>query len=727
MFINNITLKDFRIYQGVRELNFSKNSKKNVFIVSGNNGFGKTTLLNSLIWCLYGKLMVDVDDKFRRDVYEAGGYKKFATSNLNVEKRIKLNKFKKTIDIENIETIKKTNQKEYDQIIKKWDKLATYSVSIVLSDVHIPSAPCKNVEITRTFNVEKGEDKLTILIDGHDNELTREVGQEIFISDFILPREVAKFFFFDAEKIVSLAEMKSIEDKRNLSKAYSEVLGIKKYEDLKTNLEDMRIRFRRNSASEKDKEKFKELQKEINRFRELIQENENQIKNLQEEKNLKRKASEQYQEKLIREGNAMTVQELNKLKKLKAEISLNSDALKGRLKELLDLAPFAIAGSKLAETRNQMLREAENSQQALNPELIKKKISKIQKDFLEASKKLKISEDTSKKLSASVKDVILKHFDNPGNKKKYKVLLGFSDAEQNELEAIYNNLKFSFNETFKTLIEEYKNNRIAFNKVVRKLSNAESKENDLLVQKIREQKDSLDRRIEEIDKKVMELSQEIGGLQREITIKSKIASELAKKIELELSDQAKDETAQRLIKELNEFIKKLKSDKKTSLESKIRKELNALMHKRNFISKVDVEIAGDIIDIHLHDSKGNYIDKETLSKGEQQLYATALLKSLVDESNIDFPVFIDSPLQKFDKKHSKNIICEFYPKISDQVVLFPLLEKELTESEFASLLPKVNKAYLINNLEEYASEFLEIEPEKLFTQSRKLYEDVYAH
>lgn len=695
MFINKIAIQDFRIYQGLQELNFSKNSKKNVFIISGDNGFGKTTLLNSLVWCLYGKLMVDVDDKFRKDIYEVGGYKKFAASNLNK--------------------------------LAKASGTTKYQVSLTFSDIHITSLPCKNVNVIRTFDIGKGVDDLEILIDGMENELTREVGPEIFINDFILPKEVAKFFFFDAEKIVSLAEMKSMDEKRNLSKAYSEVLGIKKYEDLKTNLEDMRIRFRRNSATEKDKEKFRELQKKVNQFRELIEEYENQINDLQEEKILKKNASEQYQEKLIREGNAMTVQELNDLKRLKTKISSDADAFKSKLKDLLDLAPFAIAGNKLIETKSQMLNEIENSQLALNPELLKNKINNIQKELLEESKKLSLSSGTSKKLASSIKNMILKHFDNSVNNEEYKVLLGFSESEQNEFEAIYNNLKYSFSETFKKLIDDYKNNRIAFNKVVRKLSYAETKENDLLVKKIREQKNSLERRIDEIDKKVIELSQEIGGFQREITIKSKVTSELSKKIELEESDLAKDKTAQRVITELDEFIKELKIDKKAFLEAKIREELNSLMHKKNFISKVDVEIGSDIIDIHLYDGKANYVDKEMLSKGEQQLYATALLKSLVDESNIDFPVFIDSPLQKFDKKHSKNIIGEFYPKISDQVVLFPLLEKELTETEFNTLLPKINKAYLIRNVEEYTSEFFEVDPNKLFIESKKLYEDVYTH
>lgn len=688
MFINKIILEDFRIYHQLQELNFVKNSKKNVFILSGNNGFGKTTLLNSLVWCLYGKLMVDVDDKFRKEIYEAGGYKKFATNNLNKLARL--------------------------------SGKISYRVSLTLSDIFIPSLPCKEVKIARVFDIENGEEQVEILVDGMENELTREVGQEIFISDFILPKEIAKFFFFDAEKIISLAEIKSTDDKCNLSRAYSEVLGIKKYEDLKINLEDLRIRFRRNSVSEKDKEKFEELQKEITQFRNLIKEYESQISILQEEKASKRHASEQYQEKLIREGNSITVEELSDLKKFKTKLADDADAIKTKLKELLDLAPFAIAGNILVEVKNQMLDEIENAQQSIDPELIKKKATKIQKDFTQVAKKFNINHGTLKKLNVAIEQAVFKQFDTTNKDKIFKVLFDFSDSEKNEFNAIYNNLKYSFSEVFKNLVAEYKNNRIAFNKVVRKLSNAETKENDLLIKEIRQQKTLLDKRIEEIDKRIIELSQEIGGLHREITIKSKVAAELSKKIELEKTDQVKDETAQRLITELDEFIRKLKLEKKASLEQRIKNELNSLMHKRNFISRVEVEIGSDIIDINLYDKKGEYIFKETLSKGEQQLYATALLKSLVDESNINFPVFIDSPLQKFDKKHSKNIICEFYPKISEQVVLFPLLEKELTETEYNTLLPKLSKAFLINNVEEYCSELMEECPLKFFSTYTKL-------
>ena len=125
--------------------------------------------------------------------------------------------------------------------------------------------------------------------------------------------------------------------------------------------------------------------------------------------------------------------------------------------------------------------------------------------------------------------------------------------------------------------------------------------------------------------------------------------------------------------------------------------MNALMHKENFIGSVKVHITDEAMDIDLLSPSGDVIRKDSLSKGEQQLYATSLLKALVDESGLSFPVFIDSPLQKFDKSHSNKIITEFYPTISKQVVLFPLLHKELTESELEIMKPLVNASYLIKN------------------------------
>lgn len=161
--------------------------------------------------------------------------------------------------------------------------------------------------------------------------------------------------------------------------------------------------------------------------------------------------------------------------------------------------------------------------------------------------------------------------------------------------------------------------------------------------------------------------------------------------------QKKDKLAATLSSELNNFLVELRQEKKASLEERIKRILNTLMHKDDFIHKVVINIIDDYMDIELYAPNGTIINKDVLSKGEKQLYATSILKALVEESGIEFPVFIDSPLQKFDKSHAAKIITEFYPSISSQVILFPLLYKELTPEELDLMKPLVNTSYLILN------------------------------
>jgi DNA sulfur modification protein DndD len=53
------------------------------------------------------------------------------------------------------------------------------------------------------------------------------------------------------------------------------------------------------------------------------------------------------------------------------------------------------------------------------------------------------------------------------------------------------------------------------------------------------------------------------------------------------------------------------------------------------------------------------------------------------------------------------------------VVIFPLINKELTADEFKLLQPKVCKSFLINNLTTDESEFIPIDPSKFL--------DTYNH
>jgi len=686
MQINSVKINNFRIYSGLNEVIFKKSaSSRNISIIAGHNGFGKTTFLHALVWCFYGRFIGEVDEKYKKEIYESGGYKKYAILNLNREIR---------------------NRPEDDQ---------TYFVEVELTDVQIPTVPCNKLLIKRAYNLITENESVSILIDGFENELTKEVGPEIFINDFILPREIAKFFFFDAERIVSLSEIKTLTEKRGLSKAYSEVLGINKYENLKKNLEVLRIKLRKKSASIEEREKLETIQNELIEIEKLVNYNNDKIGELKAEIEMNQLLSEQYQEKLIREGNSISVEELISLKKLRDKLKENNIEIKSRLKDLLELAPFAIAGKKLEETSQQISKEFKNNQKKVDNDYIGDKLKTIRNQIKNSLEQRDFPIGIKNDFNTIINDIFNNNYEYEITQTLDKVLLDLTDKEYNEFKALYDNIKHSFNLTFRQIVKEEKNNKIFLAKTLRTISAAESKDSDIISKKFKLEKSKIDKKLTTLNFAVNKTYEELGRLQQIYATKSKLVAELSKTVSLDEIDNKKDEVVARLISELIEFIYKYKLNKKISLKQRILSGLKNLMHKKDFIADVDIYIGEDIFEINLIDKNGNLIEKETLSKGEQQLYATALLKSLVDESEIKFPIFIDSPLQKFDKKHSKNIMQEFYPSISKQVILLPLLEKELTEKEYNILFPNINQTFILKNIGEKSS-INECNPRELFNE-----------
>lgn len=698
MYIKEIEFSNFRIYKNQHKLFFSPEKNKNVFIIAGNNGYGKTTFLTALVWCLYGKYMKDVDEVYKSQINEIGGYPKFLQSCLN-----------------------RLAYKESDR---------EFHVSITFADIDVPSMPCNEIKVVRQGLYNRGVDEIKIFIDGHENELTKEVGNDLFIQDFILPKEVAKFFFFDSEKIVALAESKSITAKRQLSKAYSEVLGIQKYVNLKKNLQDLTFRFQKDSAKPADKKRFELLSRELKDLEESNIQLTINLEQKEEEKIQFKKQSESLQEKLIREGSALSIDEINNLKIDKNKLEKQLEELKQAFKSILDFAPFAIAGKLLSELKNQLQKENEQSLSNQQQQILNKKGEQLLKAFknIKPTESLKINKNAidfyQKEIEKLVGKFLVKDIKAP-TKNSIDTLHNFSEEEYHEFNALFLQLKTSYANRVKDISSSLAKTRLKFSRISTKLSNAESKETDGIIAKYREEKVDIDKNITALEEGIKELNQQLGAIQVQINSKRKVVDELRKKVTIQERFVGKDELARRLIKELEIFIVKIKQEKKAALEKKILLGLKTLMHKKDFINQVLVEVGEDIIDILLIDFRGEEIDKDTLSKGEQQLYATSILRALVEESNIEFPIFIDSPLQKFDARHAKNIISDFYPAISKQVVLFPLLEKEMTKEEYVLLEDKVKSAFIISNDEQDLSYFTPVNPLNLFEAAKKLQVNVF--
>lgn len=705
MYIKEIELNNFRIYRGKNVISLLPSDDKNVIVVSGKNGFGKTTFLMSLVWCLYGKQMEKVDDLYRKEIYEKGNYTKYISESLNRK-------------------AKEEGENEF-------------SVSVTFSDVKIPDITCSEVTIKRTYNViTSTSDKVEVLIDGYQNELIEDLsknnqhGEEIFIRDFILPIEIAKFFFFDAEKIVSLAEINSTQQRQQLSKAYSEVLGIQKYEDLKANLEEKQDDYRRRSAKPEEKKELNQLHTDIENAQITIKDIYSQIDDIKEKRNTLEKEAEEIQRKLIREGDKMSLEELNELKA--EQSSLNEEILikQEGLKELFDIIPFALAGDTMANVLEQLNNEELLSEQKYKQEDVSEKINRIQADLENAKSKSDLCFDPNTVkiknfYEEQIKVLIKKYFysDIVEFPKSFKVLHDFSSNQINEFSQLVNTIRHSFKDKFSQLNIEYSYIKNQLDAINRKLRDAENNAEDEYISSLRDKKDFIANSIIRYDNEVDALNRKIGELSNGLKAYKQRQDILRKKIDESSVYSQKERKTKQLIIRLQNFIAQFKDEKKKSLEVKMLQSLNILMHKKGFIKHVDVDInaTGDDIDIVLYNRNNKVIDKSSLSMGERQMYASALLSSLVDESEIEFPVFIDSPMQKFDEQHAENIIKHFYPNVSKQVVIFPLINKELTEKEYYMLEPKVCRAYLIDNTSTDSSTFIETSPEQFIKTYNQKY------
>lgn len=689
MIIKSIELNNFRIYHGVNKIDLTPSGERNIIIVSGNNGYGKTTFLMSLVWCLYGKSMEKVDELYKKEIDEKGSYNKYIGNSLNS--------------------------------VAAQDGETRFSVAVTFTDVEIPNTTCTEITLIRSYDrATSTSDELTILIDGKESDLFNDKEEEeMFIRDYILPIEIAKFFFFDAEKIVSFAQVNTPKQRAELSQAYSQVLGIQKYADLKGELEKIQDDYRKEAAQPKDKKEFNDLLATITTDEDYISYCEKQISEHQERVSLLKYECNELQEKLIREGDLMSIEKLNELKekqeKLQNEVS---DAQEG-LKDLYNYIPFGLAGNLLSLLSGQLKEEKAYKQNKLQLEGVEEKTDNILNDLDKARSNFNGHIDIKIRdfYESEIKKLILRHFYSDFDIEKFKsfqMLHDFTDIQYDDFLALVSKIKES-QLSFETLYTKYSKAKAELYSIERKIREAEKNAESDYIQSLRRKKITKEGNITIIQEEMARLNVQIEQKRGDIKAARQKKEILSKMIDVSDKNKAVDDEASILIHTIQKFLLRFKDEKRKALEKRLHDKLTSFLHKKDLVNNVVVDIQGngEDVDINLYDVNKRKIDKGILSMGERQMFASALLGALVEETGLDFPVFIDSPMQKFDINHSQNILTKFYPNVSKQVILFPLLMKELTEDEYALIEQYVNKTYLIRN-EKSGSYFYEVEPSELF-------------
>ncbi|EIU3500102.1 DNA sulfur modification protein DndD [Pseudomonas aeruginosa] len=141
---------------------------------------------------------------------------------------------------------------------------------------------------------------------------------------------------------------------------------------------------------------------------------------------------------------------------------------------------------------------------------------------------------------------------------------------------------------------------------------------------------------------------------------------------------------------LGVFRDRLLASKAQWLSDMITTEFKQLLRKRNLIARVMVE--PETYAVSIEDVNGHSLPMERLSAGERQILAIAVLSALIRERKGRFPVVVDTPLARLDRKHREALIHNFFAKISHQVLVLST-DEEVEGSVYTALEEHLNREY----------------------------------
>lgn len=90
------------------------------------------------------------------------------------------------------------------------------------------------------------------------------------------------------------------------------------------------------------------------------------------------------------------------------------------------------------------------------------------------------------------------------------------------------------------------------------------------------------------------------------------------------------------------------------------------------------------------------IDLSRLSKGERQIFILSLYWAIIKISGQDIPFIIDTPYARIDAGHRKEISEKFFPNISKQVIILST-DEEINEEYYEIIKPYISKEFLLIN------------------------------
>ncbi len=602
--ISSITLTNYRQFKGTQTLNFSFDKKKNVIVILGGNGAGKSNILNALTWCFYG---VEVHkDETAQD-----------TDGMPI------------INVTELEALK-PNQSTYAEVLIN-----------VKTDFGFWTIK-RHIKGGKTALGEMYFDPPELMViypvGGQDKVVKGEETQKLINN--LLPGALRSFFFIDGEQ---LREFFKFSSPKEVATAIDNVSQLDLMFKAAENLNKYEKQLRRDIK--KTTPKLETVQLEIEGLQKSIEKKESSVKEVKA--GIEKDTFELgHVEKYLREHNVTTVAALQRErdtlnKDVKTLEKYLHDEELDRNEYLVAIAPFIFLKEEI-EAAYQLIQYRVDKGEL--PPRIKETFVR---ELIERGRCICGNElvgEPKRELETYSTKLVLSELSEVSISGKTTIETILSDIEE------FPNRIDRFNEKIEQFKDQYDEKK-------RRLDHISEKLKDQNIDEIRcyeERREQLTDTIKQGERQLRSYKRDIEdlritlddkrGQERKELLKDKKNIQLRNK--LELVDNALTTLAE------TEYIVKAKI--RSQVERSTKENFQTLIRKKTAFTDVQIDENFNVKIIHTH----GYNAINDLSAGEYMILGLSFMSALMTISGFHAPVIIDTPLGKIDSEHREYITTE---------------------------------------------------------------------
>ena len=648
MILTKLALHNFGIYGGKHEIDLTVQKDKPIILVGALNGSGKTTLLESIQFALFGK-----NAKF-----------------IPKTKTAYLDFLKDSINRNNLDT----------------------SASVAVTFETKKGSRISSYKVVRTWALNSNKNQLDTVQVFKNGELDEELSHRWpELSENFFPSQLSDLFFFDGERIETLAQQDRCSEL--IRTGLNSLLGLDLVSDLSRTLVTLERKIKLDNSGRNEKEIYDQLKKKSDELQTKRQEVSKEIEECYSNRESFQANLHVANDSLIREGG---------------DLFKNSDDLKfkqdfltrevSRIRsELVDLASTVLPLTLLEDNIKEIEELSLSSLSSTQREAVSDAISNFSLCVLNEMKQRDFSDTQIKiveKIHSSYLELTRNRSENPEIHCSRESLYKFR-TEINSLQ--------SSGMTSLVELTNIKNQLELIEKQISAIPAADK------VASFIEQVSALETKLKQLNIRIEALTLNSNSIDKEIAV-----NEL--KIEETINVISSSNAEEILFKKMKEqlargkqtlatFEEKIRNKHLKNLEKVIKECFDSLLRKKEFlqsisISKRDYQMTINIVG-------GETVPSSKLSAGERQLLAVAVLWALAKLSGRQLPTVIDTPLGRLDSKHRKFFVENYFPQAGHQVILLST-DEEIVGNYYNTLKDSVSKEYLVEYNEVEQSSFVSI-------------------